>query len=239
MGAGDKGLANIIPGELAPEPGPVRVGRTPAGLPAREPRGVPVFDLSPGGLSLSFLAPAVVESLISPPEPAPRSPSLPDPDPAGPFRPRFLLAWSPAAPGLRWPEGPGDMGRDSGWASACLLLGFLREVSVPLASERLGEPARFRAARDVAFLLSGSVCLGRPEGVFVPFVDAPEFLSDSLPFSFFTCSSSSFSCSSFRRSVSESSELYVWRLSIRYALPNKTCTGRYKYTYLIRIWIRI
>jgi hypothetical protein len=50
----------------------------------------------------------------------------------------------------------------------------------------------------------GSECFGRPDGVEVPFVEAP----DSLPFSFSAFSSSAFRSSSFRRSASLSSELY-------------------------------
>jgi hypothetical protein len=89
------------------------------------------------------------------------------------------------------------VGREDG----CVFLGFFREVSVPLASE--GEPARLRATTVAVTFLSGSVCFGRPEGVLVPLVD----VSDSFPFSFRALSSSAFLSSSFRRSVSVSSEL--------------------------------
>jgi len=88
----------------------------------------------------------------------------------------------------------------------CLFLGLLRDVSVPLASEIPGEPKRFFVERDATFL-RGSVYFVRPEGVFVPLVEVPEFLSDSLPFSLRFRSSSALRCSSLRRSVSVSSVL--------------------------------
>jgi hypothetical protein len=75
-------------------------------------------------------------------------------------------------------EGAGDMGRDPGigvdvpvgWDDACFFLSFFREDSLPLDSERLGEPDRLR----LFDFFRGSECLGRPEGVLVPFDDAPE-----------------------------------------------------------------
>lgn len=74
---------------------------------------------------------------------------------------------------------------------------------MPLASERFGDPGRLRAAACALF--SGSVCLGRPDGVLVPLVDVPEGLSAWL--SFRLGSSSDFFCSSFWRSSSDSSVL--------------------------------
>ena len=100
-----------------------------------------------------------------------------------------------------------------GWeGESCLFLCFLRVDSVPLISERLGEPGRLRAlAEDDNPFLVRSVCLlARPDGVFVPFEDAPDWddegfvltfsLSDAVFFS-----SSFLTSSALRRSVSESS----------------------------------
>jgi hypothetical protein len=69
----------------------------------------------------------------------------------------------------------GDMGLEPGWGvevpvAACFFFSFLREVSVPESSERSGEPGRL----SLFLTLRGSMCLGRPEGVFVPFVEVPE-----------------------------------------------------------------
>ena len=83
---------------------------------------------------------------------------------------------------------------------ACL--GFLRDVSVPLASERLGEPIRLRPM-PLAFL-SASVCFGRPDGV-LAFVDTPDSFSFSLPRAAF--SSAVFLSSSFSPSASLSSSV--------------------------------
>lgn len=79
-----------------------------------------------------------------------------------------------------------------GWEdeSMCFFLCFLRVDSLPLVSEaeRLGDPARLRW---LCFLW-GSVLLGRPIGVVVPFVEAPEasFGTPSFSFSFSLASSS-------------------------------------------------
>jgi hypothetical protein len=96
--------------------------------------------------------------------------------------------------------GAGDIGRDPGigvllpvgWEE-CFFLCFFREDSFPLASEaeRLGEPGLFRL---IAFF-NGLLCLCRPDGVFVPFEEAPEGSFDSA-FSLF------FASSSFRLSIS-------------------------------------
>lgn len=80
-----------------------------------------------------------------------------------------------------------------GWEdeSMCFFLCFLRVDSFPLVSEadRLGEPARLRW---LCFLW-GSVLLGRPMGVVVPFVEAPEAIFGAPSFSFsFNLASSSF-----------------------------------------------
>lgn len=67
---------------------------------------------------------------------------------------------------------------------------------MPLASEALGDPNRFRGCVAVPFF-KGFVCLERPEGVLPPLVDD----------SFLFLSSSAFRSSSFARSSSLSSEL--------------------------------
>ncbi len=92
----------------------------------------------------------------------------------------------------------------------CFFLCFLREDSVPLASERLGEPGRFSALVDA--FLRGSEAFGLVEGVLVPFVEAPEgTLLASLDFRLSLSEAAFFSpsflrSSSFRRSVSVSSD---------------------------------
>lgn len=92
----------------------------------------------------------------------------------------------------------GEIGRDGGWGvRLCIFLAFLREVSVPLASDAFGDPSLFR---DPVAFLRASVCLGRPEGVLLPLVEVAE------SFWFFS-SSAFFRSSSLARSVSLSSEL--------------------------------
>lgn len=87
---------------------------------------------------------------------------------------------------------------------------FLREDSLPLASERLGEPGRLRAWDDDS--LSGSLVLGRFEGVLLPLVEVPEAVFSvvspalPLPFSAAAFSSSRLRSSSFCFSASESSD---------------------------------
>lgn len=81
---------------------------------------------------------------------------------------------------------------------------FLRDDSLPLASDRLGDPGRLRA--------SGSPVFGRFKGVLLPFVEVPDggfsVVSPALPlpFSAAAFSSSFLRSSSFKRSASESSE---------------------------------
>ena len=176
-------------------------------------------------------------SLISPPEAA--SPSLPPLAPA--LRGRLLsglsavtlsrivdaLRCGPGAGAEELGGKAGDLGREGGplgvevpvpgWrVEGCLFLCFLRADSLPLASERLGEPGRLREAEEDRWL--GSFCFeGRPEGVEVPLVEVPEGGWGSLSLSFseavFFSSSSFLRCSSFRRSSSESSDsLYFKKL---------------------------
>lgn len=96
----------------------------------------------------------------------------------------------------------GDIGREPGWVEdsdgECLFLPFLRDVSVPLASDRLGDPRRFRDT-FIAVFFDGSVCFKRPDGVVLPFEEAAE--------SFLFFSSSTFRSSSLALSSSVSSEL--------------------------------
>lgn len=67
----------------------------------------------------------------------------------------------------------GESGRDVGCGvEPCLFLAFLRDVSVPLASEAFGDPRRLRDAAD---FFNGSVCLGRPDGVLLPLDEAESF----------------------------------------------------------------
>lgn len=98
---------------------------------------------------------------------------------------------------------PGERGREPGcdvgcWVDECLFFVILREVSVPLASEALGDPNRFRGCEAMPFF-KGFVYLGRPEGVLAPLDDAAD--------SFLFLSSSAFRSSSLARSSSLSSEL--------------------------------
>lgn len=81
-------------------------------------------------------------------------------------------------------EGAGDIGREPGtgvevrvgWEDEeCLFLCFFRDDSFPLDSDKFGDPGLLRF---FAFF-KGSVCLGRPEGVLVPFVEAPDGSFDS------------------------------------------------------------
>lgn len=169
------------------------------GLPARLICGVPLLD---GWRTLSLMR-IFVPSLISPPEPAP-SPSLPEPA----FERDFPLA--PRMEGAGTPR-LGDMGREGGCAgwdeeTPLVFLCFLRVDSLPLASERLGEPGRFNEEEG---FVEGRGCLeGRPEGVLVPREEAPEGFLEGLDFSRSEAAldSSLRLSSSLRRSVSESSD---------------------------------
>ena len=114
----------------------------------------------------------------------------------------------------------GDLGREGGpfgvevpvlgWrVEGCLFLCFLRDDSLPLASERLGEPGRLREDEDECCVWSLGL-EGRPEGVEVPLVEVPEDGCGGLSLSFsevaFFSSSSFLRSSSFKRSSSESSD---------------------------------
>ena len=87
-------------------------------------------------------------------------------------------------------------------------LSFLGEDSLPLASERLGEPGRFNEAEDLVGGFRSGGLGGRRVGVLVPLEEAPD---GGLPLSFsegmFFFSSASFLiCSSLRRSASVSDD---------------------------------
>lgn len=74
-----------------------------------------------------------------------------------------------------------------GWEEdePCLFLCFFRDDSFPLDSDRLGDPGLLR----FFVFFRGSVCLGRPDGVLVPFEEAPEGSLDSALALFFASSS--------------------------------------------------
>jgi hypothetical protein len=176
--------------------------RPAMGEPARLPDGVPLREVAFGGLSFNFF---LLDSFVSLLETAPASTSLPEFAPLPGMRTRFVpvlfllgvgfgmrVGIGAGLVGRTW-MADGDIGRDGGWDVGLVFLGFLRDVSVPLASE-VGEPSLFRPAAD---FLRASVCLGRPEGVLVPLDEA----SFSFSASVFLRSSS------FAFSVSVSSEL--------------------------------
>ena len=87
-------------------------------------------------------------------------------------------------------------------------LSFFLEDSLPLASERLGEPGRFSEVEEMERWDRSGCLLGRPEGVLVPREEAPDgglALSFGEGTSFFS-SASFLICSSFRRSASVSDD---------------------------------
>ena len=79
---------------------------------------------------------------------------------------------------------------------------FFRDDSVPLASERLGEPGRFRLEDEEAFLRGAGCLLGRFEGVLVPLDEAPEPEGFEVDFPFSRSEGLGFFSSSFLRSAS-------------------------------------
>jgi hypothetical protein len=154
-------------------------------------------------VTLSLGLPLLVPS-VSLPEPAPRMVAAKEVWRDRSLRPAGSCSGRGDPPG-RGVNVPG--------VALCLCFNFLRLDSLPLASERFGEPGRLR--EELATLegfLSGSPCFSlRPEGVFVPLVEAPDAgFSPSLPLSFVCAcnlaSSSFLRSSSLARSVSESSD---------------------------------
>ena len=94
----------------------------------------------------------------------------------------------------------GDIARElCPLASLCSFLTLFLVDSLPLASERLGEPDRL--SDEPADVWLGPCFSARPDGVFVPCEEVP----DGTPLTVAFFSSSFLRSSSFRRSVSESS----------------------------------
>lgn len=95
-------------------------------------------------------------------------------------------------------------------AGFCTLTFFFRADSEPLASDRLGDPGLLSTLRR------GSLCFGRPDGVFDPLVEISEPVlscttAADLPLSAASFSSSFFASSAFWRSTSLSSDsLYIF-----------------------------
>lgn len=197
----DSGLLARLPERFLPV--------TEVGLPALDLCGVSPWDTTDGGLGFNFLD--FPDSLTSPPDPT--SISLAEPAPGKVPLTRFLLVWAQLVIEPVWggnkartgtDDATGVMGRDPGCVEDCevegLLFPFLRDVSVPLASDTLGDPRRFRDTPMAAFF-DVSECFGRPEGVVLPF--------DGVAGSFLFLSSSTFRSSSLLFSASVSSELYI------------------------------
>lgn len=202
----DSGLLARLPERFLPV--------TEVGLPALDLCGVSPWDATDGGLSFNFFD--FPDSLTSPPDPAAPSTSLADPAPGKVLLTRFLLALEqlviePVRGAKKIRTGTDDvtgvMGREPGCVEDCevegLLFPFLRDVSVPLASDTLGDPRRFRDTPIAAFF-DVSECFGRPEGVVLPF--------DGVAGSFLFFSSSTFRSSSLFFSASVSSELYIFEV---------------------------
>jgi len=213
-----KGNLPTLPARLPP-PAPALAAGAAAGrsgLPLLLPCGVPFLLVMFNFSFWRFRAP----SLMSPPEPAPPSVSLPEPPPRGRLtgRPDVLrerVGWGAEDGGARG----GEPGREGGcrvlfaWAwgcdddvRGCFFFCFLREDSLPLASELRGDPGRLRLFMDEE-ILSGLSCF--LEGVLVPFVEASDttFGLDAFSFSGVDLSSSAFlRSSSLSRSVSVSSD---------------------------------
>lgn len=171
------------------------------GLAAREPEPEGVLDLAPAPTILIRRLLPVGPSDISPPVASP-SLSAPAPEP--------LLAIF----GLCWP-GSGVVDRLGRTEPLACFLTFLREDSLPLDSERFGEPGRLR---DLPFFETASDAFCLPWGVVLPFgVPPADGFSFSLPSvfafwssSFFSPSASSFSSSSLCRQMLVTRALHVY-----------------------------
>lgn len=160
-GAADAGFAAL-------GSGPFTAAAAAPGLPAREVDGVPLVGEPMRSLRRFRLVPSLISPSLPEPAPAPLAARL--------FEPSLNFAGSAGdltvedfcgAPGAASPtvDVEGAVPGMSGWAGRCSFFCFLRLGSCPPASERDGDPGRFRFA-----FLAGSVGLGRPEGVLVPFV---------------------------------------------------------------------
>lgn len=132
---GDAGAEGLGDGAWAPADPALEAGG--AGLPALDPKGVPVAgERCPGGFNFNFFDPESITSLL---EGTLFSISLPGGEP-GPLRARFFDTVAEACV----VDGGGDIGRDEDCAVLALFfLALFREVSVPLASDSPGEPRRF------------------------------------------------------------------------------------------------
>lgn len=155
-------------------------GRDGAGLAARDPFGEfgREFAAEPPKRILSFLRPT---SLVSP--------SLPE----------------PAARARCWFTGLATASPDVA-SAPCFFLIFLREDSLPLASERLGDPGRLRIPLrngSAGLILVGVLVPLTEDGADGGFGFASSF---ALPLPCCCCSSAFFRSSSFNLSVSLSSD---------------------------------
>jgi len=180
-------------------------GGLPGREPGAEPVGVPAMG-EPGRLAKALflgLPPrSVPDASVSLPEPAARARARASGDIG------------------RVPSTAGDMAREEDAEAWVSFLSLFLLDSLPLASERLGEPGRLR--EEPAAWLRASPCFSaRPEGVFVP-VDAPD--GGLSPSSLSSLSSLFFLSSSFCRSVSESSDSLCTMISGCYGkVPSQWC----------------
>ncbi len=138
-----------------------------------------------------------------------------------------------------WENG-GDVGVEAGLIDCgcegvrCCFLCFFRGVSVPLASDILGEPERLRVLEAVFF---PSGCLPKLlETALASFVEMPEGWGEDLGFPFSGSdgmgffSSSFLRSSSFRRSVSVSSDSLCVTIRILHTFQSAG-------TYFFSVWI--
>jgi len=186
-----------------------------SGLPLLLPCGVP-FLL--GAFSFNFWR-LRAPSLISPPEPAPPSVSLPDPPPRGRLAGTLDVLRVRLGCGAEDEGGSvGELEREGGLSvllvctcgcdddvGECFFFGFLRDDSLPLASELSGEPDRLRFVDDDEGFSRSPFFEGRCDDVLVPFEGLPEvaFNFELRSFSGVALLSSAFlRSSSFSNSVS-------------------------------------
>ena len=131
------------------------------------------------------------------------------------------------------------MGRETGLgvdiavgrAESCCFLDFFRADSVPLTSDKFGDPGRFKVER--AFF-RGSECLFLPEGVLVPLVDSPDgsrLPSASLPLGFSFVSADLAWSSSFPASSESSEDVYLTSLAHPIGTDHNVRSLAYSETY--------